>query len=91
MQDKNFKVKVFRLCGNTQNGLVIYSHIAGYALNAQVLVSTTPLAYSNAIIDLFWVSSHTVLKTANLKSFTAFFEQPPNVMFANNSPYMVLH
>ena len=47
-----------------------------------------------AIIDPFilqaWVSLHTVLKTANLKSRQhRFLSKPPNIMFANNSAYTV--
>ena len=47
-----------------------------------------------AIIDPFvlqaWVSLHTVLKTANLKSCQQrFLNKLPNIMYANNSAYMV--
>ena len=55
-------------------------------------VKIAKLAY--AIIDPFilqaWVSLHTVLKAANLKSCQqCFLSKPPNIMFANNSVYMV--
>ena len=47
-----------------------------------------------AIIDLFilqaWVSLHTELKSANLKSHQqCFLSKPPNIMFANISAYTV--
>ena len=47
-----------------------------------------------AIIDPFilqaWVSLHTVLKTANLKSCQQrFLNKPPNIMVTNNSAYTV--
>ena len=48
-----------------------------------------------AIIDPFilqaWVSLHTVLKTANLKSRQQrVLGKPPNIMFANNCLYGIL-
>ena len=48
-----------------------------------------------AIMDPFilqaWVSLHTVLKSANLKSCQQhYLSKPPNIMFANISAYMVL-
>ena len=50
------------------------------------------LTYAN--IDPFilqaWVSIHTVLKCANLKSRQQrFLSKPPNIMFTNNSAYTV--
>ena len=47
-----------------------------------------------AIIDLFvlqaWVSLHTELKSANLKSCQQrFLSKPPNIMFVNISAYTV--
>ena len=48
-----------------------------------------------AIIDPFipqaWVSLHTELKSANLKSYQQhFLSKPPNIMLANISAYTVL-
>ena len=50
---------------------------------------------SYAIIDPFilqaWVSLHTVLKTANLQSHQQHpLSKTPNIMFTNNSAYMVV-
>ena len=54
------------------------------------------IAKSYAIIYPFilqaWVSLHKVLKTINLKSRQQYFlSKPPNIMFANNSAFMVYY
>ena len=48
------------------------------------------LRHYRSIYTAAWVSLHTVLKTANLKSRQQrFLSKPPNIMFANNSAYTV--
>ena len=57
----------------------------------RVKISKLTYAIIYPFILQAWVSLHTVLKTANLKSHKQhFLSKPPNTMFTNNSAYIVL-